>query len=600
MSPSNARSPSGLLVRAGQIAREFDFGSHDARKVTAHFVEHMRNALEHENSLSQIPSYVRAIPTGREKGVFLAVDLGGTNCRVCSVKLHGDGTYSLVQTKYPIPRPLTVNPSYKPLFRFIAEKIRDFLEEHPEADIHNGDPGADLPHPRREDFRKLGFTFSFTYEQHSLAKGSVMFWDKGWDIPEAIGRDPCEMLQEGLDELEVPVLVVALANDSVGTLLTRAYTSSQDRTSARKMTTVGAIFGTGTNAAYVERLENIKRLHGRADFQTLQPDDLMVINTEWGCFGDGQDGLLPSTEYDDLLDAASPHPRQEMTEKRISGLYLGELLRLIVVRLADEKLFTMTLDPASPVFRKDGIESSLLSDIAADGSDNNSQSIAHIAGALRADNVSADDARAIQVISKAIARRAARLAGVALAAIIVQCDQRRESPTSTASTPLLSSKSGAAVRVSQKPIFGGSKVTGSSSSSRSTYRSGLSAVCRRFRAFVYGVVRSLGLGWLLRPAMAANRKPAVVSPEPEPPQLSPSSSTMTEDEDKDGRAIEVGVDGSLIEFYPRFEQEMREAVEDVLGPDYDEKRLRIGMAKDGSGVGAALVALAATMQNETA
>ncbi|KAK7952753.1 uncharacterized protein PG986_008481 [Apiospora aurea] len=594
MSPSNARSPLGLLIRAEQIAREFDFGSHDARKVTAHFVEHMRNALGHENSLSQIPSYVRAIPTGRERGVFLAVDLGGTNCRVCSVELHGDGTYSLVQTKYPIPRPLTVNPSYKPLFRFIAEKIRDFLEGHPEADIHNGDSSADLPHPRREDFRKLGFTFSFTYEQHSLAKGSVMLWDKGWDIPEAIGRDPCEMLQEGLDELEVPVLVVALANDSVGTLLTRAYASSQDRTSASKMTTIGAIFGTGSNAAYVERLENVKRLHGRADFQTRQPQDVMVINTEWGCFGDGQDGLLPSTEYDDLLDAASPHPRQEMTEKRISGLYLGELLRLIVVRLADEKLFSMTLDPASPVFRRDGIESSLLSDIAGDGSDDHSQSIAHIAEALRADNVSADDARAIQVISKAIARRAARLAGVALAAIIVQCNQKRPSHSPSAASSLLSKTD--KVRVEQKLIK--AKAPSSSPSSRGC-SSGFGAMCRRFRAFVYGVVRSLGLGWLLRPAMAAKKKsgaPAVVTPE-EP--ISPAiTTTPLADEEEDG-IVEVGVDGSLIEFYPTFEQNMREAVRDVLGPRH-EKRLRIGMAKDGSGVGAALVALAATMQNKTA
>lgn len=508
--------------------------------------------------------------------MFLAVDLGGTNCRICSVHLHGDGTYSLVQTKYPIPRPLTVSQSYQPLFRFIAEKIRDFLKEHPEADIHDGGSGAAGTRPRREDFRKLGFTFSFTYEQHSLAMGSVMFWDKGWDIPEALGRDPCEMLQEGLDELNVPVLLVALANDSVGTLLTRAYTaSSQGKVSART-TTIGAIFGTGTNAAYVEKLENVKRMHGRADFQARGPDDLMVINTEWGCFGDGQDGLLPSTEYDELLDAASPHPRQEMTEKRISGLYLGELLRLVVLRMADEKLFSMTLDPESLAFQKDGVESSLLSHVAEDGSTDLPKAIVHITETFRADNVAVADARAIQVVAKAIARRAARLAGVALAAIIVQCDHSRDS-LSTASSLL------------SKPVASKS----SSSSSRSC-SSGFSAMCRRFRLFVYGVVRSLGLGWLLRPALAVKKSgtPGVVSPE-QPP--SPSS-IVTEDEDEE-YLVEVGVDGSLIEFYPTFERDMREAVGDVLGPGH-EKRLRIGMAKDGSGVGAALVALAATMQDE--
>ncbi|KAK8872568.1 glucokinase [Apiospora arundinis] len=616
-------SPS-LLARAEQVAREFEFSSEDARKVTAHFVTHMKNALEQQDSLSQIPSYVRAIPTGREKGVFLAVDLGGTNCRVCSVQLHGDGTYSLVQSKYLIPRPLTVNPSYKPLFRFIAEKIQDFLKEHPEVDVQqqndeDSSTTTTTSSPRRQDFRKLGFTFSFTYEQHSLAKGSVMFWDKGWDIPEALGRDPCEMLQEGLDELRVPVLVVALANDSVGTLLTRAYTSqSQGTTKSRRATTttIGAIFGTGTNAAYVERLANVKRLHGRADFQNNRaPGDLMVINTEWGCFGDGQDGLLPSTEYDDLLDASSPHPRQEMTEKRISGLYLGELLRLVVLRIIttdkeEKNLFNMTLNSdESPVFQPEGIESSFLSQIAADDSNDLAEARVHIAETLKASNVSVEDARAIQIIAKAIARRAARLAGVALAAIIVQCDQSRHglSQSTASSMSVLSSKSSDAIKVEHKPITTSkpSSAIISSSSSSGNRRSagrGFSAMCRRFRVFIYGLARSLGLGWLLkRPATTPSGGKKSGAASSLSPSSSPSPTLTTADkeaaEHDGGDWVEVGVDGSLIEFYPTFEQEMREAVGDVLGPGH-EQRLRIGMAKDGSGVGAALVALAASMQQK--
>ncbi|KAK8048217.1 glucokinase [Apiospora phragmitis] len=421
---------------------------------------------------------------------------------------------------------------------------------------------------RREDFRKLGFTFSFTYEQHTLAKGSVMFWDKGWNIPEALGRDPCEMLQEGLDELHVPVLVVALANDSVGTLLTRAYTASQGKASATTATTIGAIFGTGTNAAYVERLENVKRLHGHADFQTRQPGDLMVINTEWGCFGDGLEGVLPSTEYDELLDAASPHPRQEMAEKTDFGALSGR---------------------AAEAGRR--IESSVLSHIAADDSGNLSQAIVHVTEIFRADdNVSEADARAIQMIAKAIARRSARLAGVALAAIIVQCSQPRDSLSTVSS--LLSKSDAAGVEKQSIKMKVSSSGSGSNSSSGNSSRFG--AMCRRFRAFIYGVVRSLGLGWLLRPAI--NKKSgapaAVMAPEEQPNPTTTTTTQLADEEEED--VVEVGVDGSLIEFYPTFEQEIREAVEDVLGPGH-AKRLRIGMAKDGSGVGAALVALAATM-----
>lgn len=37
-----------------------------------------------------IPTYVQHIPNGSEKGTFLALDLGGTNLRVCEVTLLGD------------------------------------------------------------------------------------------------------------------------------------------------------------------------------------------------------------------------------------------------------------------------------------------------------------------------------------------------------------------------------------------------------------------------------------------------------------------------------------------------------------------------------
>lgn len=56
----------------------------------------------------------------------------------------------------------------------------------------------------------------------------------------------------------------------------------------------------------------------------------MVINTEWGCLDDKME-VLPRTSFDDVLDAASVDPGSQMLEKRVSGLYLGELLRLAIV-----------------------------------------------------------------------------------------------------------------------------------------------------------------------------------------------------------------------------------------------------------------------------
>jgi len=63
--------------------------------------------------------------------------------------------------------------------------------------------------------------------------------------------------------------------------------------------------------------------------------------------------------------------------------------------------------------------------------------------------------------------------------------------------------------------------------------------------------------------------------------------------------VDVGVDGSLVEFYPGFEDYMREAMRAV--PEIGaagERRIRIGIAKDGSGVGAALIALVAAKMEQ--
>ena len=66
---------------------------------------------------------------------------------------------------------------------------------------------------------------------------------------------------------------------------------------------------------------------------------------------------------------------------------------------------------------------------------------------------------------------------------------------------------------------------------------------------------------------------------------------------QDGKTYNVGVDGSVVEFYPQFESMLREALAEILGKA-EEERFVIGIAKDGSGVGAALVALSTVLQDQ--
>jgi hexokinase len=54
--------------------------------------------------------------------------------------------------------------------------------------------------------------------------------------------------------------------------------------------------------------------------------------------------------------------------------------------------------------------------------------------------------------------------------------------------------------------------------------------------------------------------------------------------------IDIGVDGSLFEFLPGFESELRTALRGISQVGLaGEKRIRFGPVADGSGIGAALI-----------
>jgi hexokinase len=440
----------------------------------------------------------------------MAVDLGGTNFRVCSIQLHGNTTFSLTQSKVAIPRELMVAKTSKELFSFLARQIEQFLkvhhEEHYFGSLRRRETGAGGV--SEQEIFNLGFTFSFPVNQIGINKGMLMRWTKGFDIEDAVGKDVCALLQAEIDELHLPVKVAALVNDTVGTLMARSYTSP-----GKTGTLLGAIFGTGTNGAYVEKLDKVTKLTKNKEAEGYDKSTgEMIVNTEWGSF-DNSLRTLPNTPYDVELDQKSVNPGIQMFEKRVSGMFLGELLRLALVELIknpEVPLFTddnsasndvhstTQIHDGSPIWKQWGIDTSFLSVCAGDSSPGFRMLRQTLDKDYDISAVSAEDAEAVHAIAGAIGRRAARLSAVAIGAIVINTG-RLNKTTSTATTEIA-------------------------------------------------------------------------------------------DEDM----IDVGVDGSLVEFYPNFEEHIREALREIpeIGAQ-GEKRIRIGIAKDGSGVGAALIALVA-------
>lgn len=88
------------------------------------------------------------------------------------------------------------------------------------------------------------------------------------------------------------------------------------------------IIGTGTNACYFERADAIIKAQGLPT-----SSGGMVVNMEWGNFWSSH---LPRTSYDIELDAQSPNPNDQGFEKMISGMYLGEIVRRVILRMSLE------------------------------------------------------------------------------------------------------------------------------------------------------------------------------------------------------------------------------------------------------------------------
>ncbi|KAG7418946.1 Glucokinase [Fusarium oxysporum f. sp. rapae] len=522
------------------VAQEFEVGSEKIQEITNYFLKQIKHGLKDKHAY-QIPSFVTQIPNGREKGLFLAVDLGGTNCRVCAVTLHGDSTFDVFQRKHLVPHDIRVYSSHKPLFHFIALKIQDLLREH------NSSGSSDSS----EACFNLGFTFSFTCEQTSISSGTLVHWDKGWDIPSTLGQDPCALLQEAIDEISLPVRVCVLANDAVGTLLTRAYTSK-----TKNSTVASIILGTGTNAAYIERVSNIQRLDAATDRAEHSSDGIMVINTEWGSWDDGL-GVLPHTRFDKLVDESSSDPGCGLLEKMVSGMYLGELLRLSLLDLMHNSALDMSFPDGSPVYINMGIESAFLSKIAESTPENSLSTLSYITDTLVATGVTSNDLRTIQMLATVIVKRSARLVGAGLAAILIQSGRL--------DTSAMSQKTGLGAHTHQIHEKSTSTQTGSR-------RNTLTRFIRR----MFGCIRS---------------------EEPSPISTSGSSydskDTLEASEPAD-EVIDIAVDGSLFEFHTAFESFMRTALCDVeaIGKA-NEARIKIELTRDGSGTGAALIAAAA-------
>ncbi|KAI9800128.1 MAG: hexokinase A [Piccolia ochrophora] len=388
---SMADVPRDLFDSIKELERLFTVDQAKLKEITDHFVSELKKGLSVEGgSIPMNPTWVMGFPTGDETGTYLALDMGGTNLRVCEIELVDEkGEFDITQSKYRMPEELKTGTAEE-LWEYVADCVQQFVEYHHDT--------GKLPQLH------LGFTFSYPCYQEYIDHGELQRWTKGFDISGVEGHDVVPMFEAALAKRGMPIKVTALINDTTGTLIASAYTDDTMR--------IGCIFGTGCNAAYMEHCGEVPKIA----HLNLPPDMPIAINCEYGAF-DNEHVSLPRTPYDIVIDRDSPRPGQQAFEKMIAGLYLGEIFRLVLCDLhakPDVKIFEG--QSLSRLKRPYSLDASFLSQIEEDPFENLSETHTLFETRLSL-SPTKPELELIRRLAELIGTRAARLSACGVAAI---------------------------------------------------------------------------------------------------------------------------------------------------------------------------------------
>lgn len=335
-------------------------------------------------------TYVQNLPTGNEKGKFLALDLGGTNFRVLLIILKGEQNYEFKSKIYAIPASLMTG-SGRDLFDHIALCLAEFIK-----DLHIQD-----------EILPLGFTFSFPCQQNGLTKGLLIKWTKGFNCSDVVERNVVELLEDAIKRRnDIKILICAILNDTTGTLMSCAWKYQDCK--------IGVIIGTGSNACYVEKVRHAELF----DKNNKSEDECVIINTEFGAFGDYGSLEEIRTEFDREIDSKSINPSNQLFEKMISGMYMGELVRLVIVKLTSKGLL-FDGKISDKFMTRETFYTKYISEIEQEEEDV-FHATKEILYEMGIENPSEVDCRIVRYCCELISKRAAQLVSSALAVLMLR------------------------------------------------------------------------------------------------------------------------------------------------------------------------------------
>ncbi|WEW57403.1 hypothetical protein PRK78_002870 [Emydomyces testavorans] len=309
-----------------------------------------------------LPTPVTRLPTGKETGRYLAIDVGGSNLRVAFIDLLGEAADQsdsssdeersqetmrkaqrhrvrrTLEKAWPIGEHLKTDKA-EDLFLWIGDCMAEVVADSLMPDFSNG---AKIP-----EELEMGITFSFPMMQESLSEATLMPMGKGFKWVNSADLNLGKVLLAGYDRhtrrpygsdepstkrrrlFALPKLkIAAITNDTVATLASLAYSVKSLPNSRVAM---GIIVGTGCNATIPMQLSDLHESKAKHISSRQSNAVETIVNTEWTINGAAPPlrELNITTVWDSMLDSQCARPGFQPFEYMTGGRYIGELVRII-------------------------------------------------------------------------------------------------------------------------------------------------------------------------------------------------------------------------------------------------------------------------------
>lgn len=317
------------------------------------------------------PTATIRLPTGREKGRYLAVYVGLHYLRVAFIELLGEeqvGKPSHVrrtlEKAWPIEDRLRRDQATE-LFAWIGDRIAEVIHD----DLANSK--VDAP---AEVAMGISFCFPIKYGSHHLIpppphlfrpamhphhrcidqtdyrqklhnEAILLPTGKGFALGASLNlqralldgyechtrrsdEDPAEMPAKRQKKYCLPKLkITVMTNDTIATLASLAYTNAFHNSRV----VMGLICGAGCNSAVPMKMADLQEEKTQHIREKAPDATETVVSTEWTLRGAAaplqEHGIV--TDWDKELEAHSDRPGFQPFEYLVGGRYMGELVRII-------------------------------------------------------------------------------------------------------------------------------------------------------------------------------------------------------------------------------------------------------------------------------